>query len=123
MEKLRKIIREELYKVINEIGFDKDPVKVAQDIVKSNEEQIKNIELELKFRQNDARVSGLPPEEKQARIEAMKVAKERLEAAKAELELSRQAEINAVQMQQQAQASSQESQTQDASQSQIQSQT
>jgi N-methylhydantoinase B/oxoprolinase/acetone carboxylase alpha subunit len=99
MEKIRKIIREELYKLIKEIGED-DPIKLAQEMIKSNEEQVKSLEQELKFREADSRVSNLPKDDRDARIATAKLTKDRLEQAKRELELSKQSEINAVKMQQ-----------------------
>jgi hypothetical protein len=113
---LRQIVREEIRNLMSEAFGAEDPVKLAQNIVKSNEEQLKNLEAELKFRENDARVSGLPPEEKKARIERVNHKKKELELAKQELELAKQAELSAVQMQQQAQSSSDESQAQTQSQ-------
>lgn len=105
---LIKIIREEVYKVINEVG-EEDPIKIAQDMIKSNEEQVKALEDELKYRENDARVSGLPSDEKDARAARVKVVKDRLERAKQELELAKQSEINAVkQMQMQSNIKSQQ---------------
>lgn len=99
MEELRKIIREEISKVIFEMG-EEDPVKLAQDMIKSNEEQVKSLEQELKYREADARVSNLPKDEKDARVATAKLTKDRLEQAKQELELSKQSQINAVKMQQ-----------------------
>jgi hypothetical protein len=95
MEELRKIIREEVYRVMQEMG-EEDPVKLSQDMVSSNEEQVKSLEDELKYRQADMRVSNLPKDEKDARVAAMKLTKDRLESAKRELELSKQSQINAV---------------------------
>jgi hypothetical protein len=99
MDKIRKIIREEVYKVVNEIG-EEDPMKLSQSMVDSNEEQVKELERELKYTEADARVGGLPREEKKAREERVKVVKDRLELAKKELEMAKQAEINAVKYQQ-----------------------
>lgn len=95
MEELRKIIREEVYKVIQEIG-EEDPMVLAQDMIKSNEEQVKSLEYELKYREADARVSNLPKDERDARVATAKLTKDRLEQAKKELELSNQSKINAV---------------------------
>ncbi len=95
MEEIRKIIREELYKVIQEVG-EEDPMVLAQDMIKSNEEQVKSLEDELKYREADMRVSNLPKDERDARVAAMKLTKDRLENAKQELELSKQSQINAV---------------------------
>lgn len=118
---LRRIIREELYRVMQEIG--EDPMQLNKEIVKSNEEQVKDLEAELKFRQNDMRVSGLEPEEKKARIAIMNTVKDRLDIAKKELELAKQSEIGIVQMQQNQSQSAEMSQTQNVSQSQVQAQT
>lgn len=118
MEELRKIIREEISKVIFEIG-EEDPVKLAQDMIKSNEEQVKSLEQELKYRQADARVSNLPKDEKDARVATEKLTKDRLDQAKQELELAKQSEINAVKMQQMQT----NMQTQQQGQSQIEPQT
>jgi hypothetical protein len=116
-KQLRQIIKEEIYKVMMEIG-EEDPMKLSQDMIKSNEEQVKELEGELKYREADARVSNLPRDEKDARTAMVKVVKDRLESAKSELEMSKQAEVNAVkftQMQTQMQ-------TQQDGQSQIDSQ-
>lgn len=98
MDNIRKIIREEIVRVMQEIG--EDPIKNAQNMVNSNELQVKELENELRYRQSDARVQGLPREEKKAREERMNLVKDRLDIAKQELEMSKQAQINAVQMQQ-----------------------
>jgi len=95
MEELRKIIREEVYRVIKEVG-EEDPMVLAQNMIKSNEEQVKSLEDELKYREADARVSNLPRDEKDARVAAAKLTKDRLENARQELELSKQSQINAV---------------------------
>jgi hypothetical protein len=94
-KELKKIIREEVYKVMMEIG-EEDPMKLSQDMIASNEEQVKELEDELKYREADARVSSLPRDERDARVAMVKVVKDRLEAAKLELEMSKQSEINAV---------------------------
>lgn len=99
MEEIRKIIREELYKVIKEVG-EEDPVVLAQNMIKSNEEQVKELESELKFREADARVSNLPKDDKDARVATAKLTKDRLEKAKRELELARQSQVNAVKFKQ-----------------------
>lgn len=112
MNKIRQIIREELNSVFNEVIMNQDPVKISQDMVASNEAQLKVIQDELKFRENDARVSGLPPEEKKARIERVKMKKKELELAKQELELAKQSQLSAVQMQQQNADSAEQSQVQ-----------
>jgi hypothetical protein len=106
---------------MQEIG--EDPMQLNKEIVKSNEEQVKDLEAELKFRQNDMRVSGLEPEEKKARIAIMNTVKDRLDIAKKELELAKQSEIGIVQMQQNQSQSAEMSQTQNVSQSQVQAQT
>jgi len=110
MDKIRKIIREEFQKVMKEIG-EEDPVKVAQDMIKSNEEQVKQLKDELKFREADARVSNLPRDEKDARTSRAKMVKDRLEMAEKELELAQQSLVNATQYQtmQQSQDSQQNS--------------
>ena len=118
MEELRKIIREEVGKVIFEIG-EEDPIKLAQDMIKSNEEQVKSFEDELKYREADSRVPNLPRDERDARVAAAKLAKDRLEQAKKKLEFSKQSEINAVKMQQMQT----DMQTQQQGQSQINPQT
>ena len=120
MDKIRQIIREEVYRIMQEIG--EDPIQLSQDMVKSNEEQVKELELELKFRENDTRVNGLSPEEKKARIAVANVTKQRLEIAKSELEMTKQAQINAVKMQQQSQSSETEPQAENPLQGQIQTQ-
>ena len=99
MEELRKIIREEISKVILEMG-EEDPIKAAQDMIKSNEEQVKSLEDELKYREADARVSNLPKDMKDARDAQAKLTKDRLERAKSELELAKQMQITAVKSQQ-----------------------
>ena len=88
---------------LQEMG-EEDPVQLAQDMIKSDEETIKSLELELKFREADYRVSNLPGEERDARRAAAKEVKDRLEMAKAGLEMAKQQQINSV-MQQQQQAS------------------
>lgn len=125
MEEVRKIIREELYRMMQEIGQE-DPVKLSQNMIRSNEEQIKELENELRYRQADARVQGLPREEKKAREEMAKSVINKLEISKKELEMAKQAQITAVQMQTQSQSSEQiqtSDQTQIQGQSQIQPQT
>jgi hypothetical protein len=97
--RIRKIIREEITRVIQEMG-EEDPMKLAQDMIKSNEEQVKSLEDELKYRESDMRVSNLPKDDKDARVATMKLTKDRLESAKEELELSKQTELNAVKLQQ-----------------------
>lgn len=108
-EQIRQIIREEVFMIMREFG-EEDPVANAQAMVKSNEEQVKSLKSELKWKDNDSRVSGLPRDERDARVAAAKVAKDKLEAAENELRLSKQAEVNAVLMQQS------QTQTQDTSQ-------
>jgi len=110
MEEVRKIIREEVYKIMKEIG-EEDPMVLAQNMIKSNEEQVKELENELKFRDADTRVSNLPRDERDARIAQAKVIKDRLEKAKAELELSKQSQINAVKFSQMQTDSSIQQQT------------
>jgi hypothetical protein len=117
MENLRKIIREEVYRVISETG-EEDPSQLAQSMITSNEEQVKSLEDELKYRQGDMRVSNLPKDERDARTAAMKLTKDRLESAKNELELSKQSQINAVKLNQMQT----DSQTQQSTSSQISSQ-
>jgi hypothetical protein len=99
---LRQIIREQVYMVMQEMG-EEDPVQLAMDMIKSDEEAVKSLELELKYREADSRVSNLPGEERDARRAAAKEVKEKLEMAKKGLEMSKQSQINAV-MQQQQQA-------------------
>jgi len=118
MEELRKIIREEVSKVIFEIG-EEDPIKLAQDMIKSKEEQIKSLEQELKYRESDSRVPNLPRDEKDSRVATAKLTKDRLEKSKNELELAKQSQINAVKMQQMQT----DMQTQQQGQSQINPQT
>lgn len=96
---IRKIIREEVYKVMQEIGQE-DPVALASSMVTSNEEQVKQLEDELRYRQGDMRVQGLPKEEKKAREERVKTIKQRLDLAKQELEMAKESQISAVRMQQ-----------------------
>lgn len=98
MNKIRQIIREEFYKVMNEIG-EEDPVKIAQDMIKSNEEQVKQLKDELKFREADARVTNLPRDEKDARVAMAKQVKDRLEMAEKELELAKNSLVSATQFQ------------------------
>jgi len=127
-EKIRQIIREEVFMIMKEFGKD-DPVANAQAMVKSNEEQVKSLKDELKWKDNDSRVSGLPIKEKEARVFAAKAAKDKLKSAENELALAKQAEINAV-IQQQAQSTqaqdtsqtTQVNQSQNQGQSQVQSQ-
>lgn len=97
---LRQIIREQVYIVMQEAG-EEDPVQLAMDMIKSDEEAIKSLELELKFREADSRVSSLPGEERDARRAAAKEVKDKLELAKQSLEMSKQSQINSVMMQQQ----------------------
>ncbi len=118
---LRKIIKEEVFRVMQEIG--EDPVQLNKEMIKSNEEQIKALEAELKFRQNDMRVSGLEPEEKKSRIAQMEMTKKRLDAARQELEIAKQSGLAITQMQQNQTQPEEQSQIQDTSQSQIQTQT
>lgn len=96
-KRLRQIIKEEVYRVMQEIGQE-DPVQLAGEIVKSQEEEVKQLEDELKFRQADARVSNLPKDEKDARIAAAKLTKDRLDAAKAQLEMSKKAQVSALEL-------------------------
>lgn len=115
---IKQIIKEEVYKVMMEVG-EEDQMKLSQDMIASNEEQIQNLEAELKYRESDTRVSNLPSDEKKARITMVKLLKDRVEAAKMELEMSKQSEINAVKFNQiQSQI-----QPQQVSSSQIQPQT
>ena len=124
-KEFRKIIREEVYKIMQEMGQE-DPVALSQDMVRQSSEQIKALNDELHFRENDARVSGLPKEDKEARLEAVKNIKKKIELANINLDMAKQSELNAVKSQQmQAQnASTQQSssQTQNTAQSQVQSQ-
>ena len=124
MDKLRQIIREEISRVMKEIG--EDPIKLSQNMVSSNEDQVRSLKDELRYREGDARVSGLPREEKKARIEMVKLTQDRLEQAENELELSKQAELNAVEFtQMQTSVSTQQGeqgQSHDSGQSQIQPQ-
>ncbi len=99
MENIRKIIREEVYRVMNEVG-EEDPIQNAQNMIKSNEEQVKSLEQELKYRDADTRVANLPRDEQDARKATAKLTKDRLEQARKELELSKQSEINAIKMNQ-----------------------
>jgi len=94
-KQLREIIKEEVYKVMMEIG-EEDPMQLSQDMIKSDEEYIKDLEIELKYREADSRVSGLPRDERDARVAQAKVVKDRLEMKKKELDMSKQSEINAV---------------------------
>jgi len=122
-KQLRQIIKEEVYRVMMEMG-EEDPIKLAQDMVKSNEEQVKSLELELKYKEADIRVSGLPRDMKDARAAEAKVTKDRLEQSKLELELAKQSLINAATMQstQNSQTSQSSQISQDSGQSQIQPQ-
>jgi len=117
MEELRKIIREEVYRVISEMGTE-DPMQLAQDMINADEETVKELEAELKYRQADARVSNLPKDERDARTAMVKVVKDRLDMAKAGLDMAKQSEINAVKYTQMQT----NSQTQQQGQSQIDSQ-
>ena len=92
---IRKIIREQVYLVMQEMG-EEDPMQLSQDMIKSDEEAIKELEIELKWKERDTRVSGLPKDEKDSRAAFAKVVKDRLEMKKKELEMSKQSEINAV---------------------------
>lgn len=121
MNKIRQIIREELYKMVQEVG--EDPMRLSQDMVKSNEEQVAQLEKDVKFRLNDTRVQGLSLEEKKARVAMLNLTKDRLEAAKLELEMAKQAQVNAVKMQQAQPTGEESSQIEAPVQSQIQSQT
>jgi len=94
-KQLKQIIKEEIYKVMMEVG-EEDPMKLSQDMIKSDEEYIKDLEIELKYREADARVSGLPRDERDARVAQAKVVKDRLEMKRKELEMSKQSEVNAV---------------------------
>jgi len=110
MEEVRKIIREEVYKIMKEIG-EEDPVVLAQNMIKSNEEQVKSLEDELKYREADARVSNLPRDEKDSRVAQAKLTKDRLEKAKMDLEFSKQSQVNAVKFSQMQTDSSTQQQT------------
>jgi hypothetical protein len=94
-KQLKQIIKEEVYKVMMEIG-EEDPMQLSQNMIKSDEDYIKELEIELKYRENDARVSGLPRDMRDARVAQAKVIKDRLEMKKKELEMSKQSEVNAV---------------------------
>jgi len=118
MDNIRKIIREEIYRVMSEFVQD-DPIKLAQDMVKSNEERVKSIEAELKYKEADVRTSGLPRDTRDARDAEAKLTKDRLEQANLALELSKQALTNAAQFSQIENPQIQ----QDLGQSQIQQQT
>ncbi len=116
-KELKRIIKEEVYKVMMEMG-EVEPIQLSHDMVKSGEEQVKSLEDELRYRESDARASHLPKEEKDARKEVEKLTKDRLEIAKKELEMAKQSEINAVRFSQmQTQVSAEQ-----GGQSQIQSQ-
>lgn len=117
-KQLRQIIREEIYMVMNEFMQD-NPVELAQDMVSSAQAQVDYLEDELKWKDRDSKVSGLPKDTKDARIAAAKVTKDRLEQAKKDLEMAKQSEVSAVQFNQMQMAQTQ----QDTGQSQIQPQT
>jgi len=110
MEAIRKIIREEITRVMQEIG-EEDPMVLAQNMIKSGEERVKSLEDELKYRDADARVSNLPRDMKDARVAQAKLTKDRLEKAKMDLELSKQSQINAVKFSQMQTDSSIQQQT------------
>ncbi|MEK6829911.1 MAG: hypothetical protein AABY15_07360 [Nanoarchaeota archaeon] len=121
MNKIRQIIREEVYRVMQEIG--EDPLQLSKEMIQSNEQQVKELEAELKFRQNDTKVSGLSPEDKKARIAIMNITQKRLENAKIELEMAKQSQLNAVKMQQTQDQAIEPQQTENPAQSQIMAQT
>ena len=94
-KELRKIIKEEVYKVMMEIG-EEDPMALSQDMIDGDEVSVKELEDELKYREADSRVSNLPRDERDARVAMAKVVKDRLELAKKSLEMAKQSEVNAV---------------------------
>lgn len=120
-KRLRQIIKEEVYRVMQEIG--EDPVKMAGDMLASSEEQLKQLQDELKFREADTRVTNIPKQEKVARLARAKELKDRIEIAKQEVEMAKQAQVNAIQfaqLQQNQNAENPEAQqTQDQAQTQI----
>jgi hypothetical protein len=128
MNNIRKIIREEIYNIMNEqdpatsaippADNSGDSIKMSMDMVKSIQDQISALELELKFRQNDAKVVGLPKEEKKARLAYVESTKKKLDQAKTNLQQAKQSEMNAVRLSQATNNSDQNSviQTQTTSQ-------
>lgn len=85
--------------VIEEMGQD-DPIQNAQSMVSSNEEQLSNLEKELKYRESDARVSGMPGSESNARKDRVELTKDKVDNTRKELELAKQAELNALSLKQ-----------------------
>jgi len=123
-KQLRQIIKEEIYKVMMEIG-EEDPMVLSKSMADQAQETLDTLEDDLKYREADMRVSNLPKQEKEARIDIAKITKQKVEMAKKNLEMAKQSELNAFkfsQMQQSNVDSQMTSQTQVQGQSQIQPQ-
>lgn len=123
-KQLRKIIKEEIYKVMMEIG-EEDPMVLSKSMADQAQETLNTLEDELKYREADMRVNNMPKQEKEARQEIGKITKQKVEMARKNLEMAKKSEMNAFkfsQMQQSNVDNQMNSQTQVQGQSQIQSQ-
>jgi len=80
-KQLRQVIKEEVYRVMMEMGED-DPVQLGKSMVDQAQETLDTLEDELKYREADIRVSNLPKQEKEARQEIAKLTKQKVERLK-----------------------------------------
>ena len=108
--------------VIQEMG-EEDPIKLSQDMIDSTELQVKGLEDELRYKEADARTSGLPRDMRDARVADAKLTKDRLEQTKKDLELAKRNQTSAVQFSQMQQSTDMQSGGDTQGQSQIQPQT
>lgn len=117
-EQLRRIIKEEVYKVMTEL-WKEDPIDLSKDMISADEKAIEELEDELKYREADARVANLPKDERDARTSMVKAVKDKLDAAKKSLDMANQSEDNAVKFSEMQTQQDEKSQTSSQTSSQI----